>query len=159
MRRRPATAATQFKISLGALLNNLSAKTPHYVRCIRPNDAKQPKTIDTTLVLHQINYQGFVELAELRRHGYVFRMVYEYFLQRYKMLSIHTWPHWTAGATVDGVTCLLRDLPISANEYSFGRTKIFIRSSKAVRITIKTLRQSLKVLLFGAFFRPQVRHS
>ena len=48
------------------------------------------------------------------------------------MLSVHTWPHWMAGGSVDGVTCLLRDLPISANEYAFGRTKIFIRTSKTV---------------------------
>ena len=76
-----------------------------------------------------------VELTEIRRHGYVFRMDYESFLSRYKMLSVHTWPHWTAGGPVDGVTCLLRDLPISANEYSFGRSKIFIRTSKTVRFS------------------------
>ena len=73
-----------------------------------------------------------MDWALLRRHGYVFRMEYEAFLARYKMLSVHTWPHWTAGGFVDGVTCLLRDLPISANEYAFGRTKIFIRTSKTV---------------------------
>ena len=73
-----------------------------------------------------------VDWSQLRRHGYVFRMEYEAFLARYKMLSVHTWPHWMAGGSVDGVTCLLRDLPISANEYAFGRTKIFIRTSKTV---------------------------
>ena len=57
-RRRPATAGTQFKISLGALLNNLGAKNPHYVRCIRPNDSKQPKNFDASFVKHQITYQG-----------------------------------------------------------------------------------------------------
>ena len=41
-------------------------------------------------------------------------------------------PHWHGGGSVDGVTCLLRDLPISASEYAFGRTKIFIRTSKTV---------------------------
>ena len=49
-----------------------------------------------------------VEMSELRRHGYVFRTEYEAFLARYKMLSVHTWPHWNAGGSVDGVTCLLR---------------------------------------------------
>lgn len=72
-------------------------------------------------------------MSQLRRQGYIFRMEYEAFLARYKMLSVHTWPHWTAGGSVDGVTCLLRDLPISANEYAFGRTKIFIRTNKTVR--------------------------
>lgn len=57
-RRRPATAATQFKISLGALLNNLGAKMPHYVRCLRPNDSKQSKVFEAALVEHQLTYQG-----------------------------------------------------------------------------------------------------
>ena len=38
MRRRPATVATQFKISIGALINNLGSKTAHFVRCIKPNE-------------------------------------------------------------------------------------------------------------------------
>ena len=58
-------------------------------------------------------------------------MEYGQFLKRYKMLSAHTWPHWR-GPSVEGVTYLLRELPISANEYAFGRTKIFIRSVKTV---------------------------
>lgn len=58
-RRRPATAGTQFKISLGALLNNLGTKMPHYVRCIRPNDSKQAKVFDMLLVQHQVTYQGY----------------------------------------------------------------------------------------------------
>ena len=74
-----------------------------------------------------------VETTLLRRHGYVFRLEYENFLERYKMLSTQTWPHWSGDGSVDGVTCLLRDLPISANEYAFGRTKIYIRTSKTVR--------------------------
>ena len=52
------------------------------------------------------------------------------------MLSTQTWPHWSGDGSVDGVTCLLRDLPISANEYAFGRTKIYIRTSKTVRLKI-----------------------
>lgn len=52
-RRRPATAGTQFKISLGALLNTLSLKSPHFIRCLKPNELKQPRTFDEGLVRHQ----------------------------------------------------------------------------------------------------------
>ncbi len=58
-------------------------------------------------------------------------MPYDEFLHRYKMLSGHTWPHWR-GPSVEGVTYLLRELGVSASEYAFGRTKIFIRSNKTV---------------------------
>ena len=48
------------------------------------------------------------------------------------MLSCHTWPQWR-GPSVDGVTYLVREVPIGPIEYAFGRTKIFIRSAKTVR--------------------------
>ena len=48
------------------------------------------------------------------------------------MLSCHTWPQWR-GPSVDGVTYLVREIPIGATEYAFGRTKIFVRTAKTVR--------------------------
>lgn len=37
-----AQVATQFKMSLLQLVEILQSKEPAYVRCIKPNDAKQP---------------------------------------------------------------------------------------------------------------------
>jgi len=127
VRRRPATVGTQFKISLGALLNNLGSKSPHFVRCIKPNETKTPRLFDPTLVQHQIRYLGIMEFVRLRVAGFVLRDTYEGFLHRFKMLSTHTWPSWQ-GPAVEGVTYLLRELPLSASEYVFGRSKIFIKS-------------------------------
>ena len=69
--------------------------------------------------------------TQLRRTGFTLSMRYDHFLSRYKMLSLHTWPHWR-GPSAEGVTYLLRETPISASEYAFGRTKIFVRSTKTV---------------------------
>ena len=57
-RRRPATVGTQFKISIGALANNLGSKSPHFVRCVKPNENKVPRVFDTALVQHQVRYLG-----------------------------------------------------------------------------------------------------
>ncbi len=35
-------AATQFKTSLNNLMSILMSKEPSYIRCIKPNDNKQP---------------------------------------------------------------------------------------------------------------------
>jgi len=131
IRRLPATVGTQFKISIGALINNLATKTPHFVRCVKPNENKLARVFDMTLVQHQIRYLGLVELARLRRNGFTYRDQYGTFLHRFKMLCPHTWPQWH-GPAVEGVTYLLRELPISAKEYAFGKTKIFIRSLAVV---------------------------
>ena len=123
LRRRPATLGTQFKISIGALLNTLSTKKCHYIRCIKPNENRMPRVFDINLVQHQIRYLGYVnpmtilsligqnpkkfsfywhdwnnfrlvELSRLRRHGFAFRETYGAFLSRFKMLCHHTWPSW-----------------------------------------------------------------
>lgn len=40
-KKRPDTAATQFKNSLADLMNILMTKEPSYIRCIKPNDDKR----------------------------------------------------------------------------------------------------------------------
>ena len=57
-RRRPATVGTQFKISIGALISNLGAKSPHFVRCIKPNENREPQLFQMPLVQHQVRYLG-----------------------------------------------------------------------------------------------------
>lgn len=48
------------------------------------------------------------------------------------MLSLHTWPTWNHGSPAEGVSYLLRDLPIPNGEFAFGRTKLFVRSPRTV---------------------------
>ncbi|PSN37292.1 Unconventional myosin-Ib [Blattella germanica] len=129
--KRPATTGTQFKISIGALVRNLSCKQPHYVRCIKPNELKQPRIFEMALVQHQVRYLGLIETVRVRRSGFCYRLPYQQFLSRYKMLSLHTWPNWQ-GPPVEGVSYLIRDLPIPSGEFSFGRTKVFVRSPRTV---------------------------
>ncbi|XP_042900119.2 unconventional myosin-Ib [Parasteatoda tepidariorum] len=129
--KRPATTATQFRISIGALMKSLQGRNALYVRCIKPNELKQPMIFEMALVQHQVRYLGLLETTRMRKAGYAHRQDYESFLQRYKMLSIHTWPVWS-GLPVEGVTHLLRDLPVHTSEYCFGRTKVFLKHSKTL---------------------------
>ena len=73
-----------------------------------------------------------MENVRVRRAGFAYRQTYASFLQRYKMLSVMTWPHWSSTA-IEGVARLLRDLAISATEYAYGRTKIFIKNPQTVQ--------------------------
>ena len=40
-KKRPTTAGSQFKHSMANLVTTLMACTPHYIRCIKPNDQKR----------------------------------------------------------------------------------------------------------------------
>ncbi|XP_070536547.1 unconventional myosin-Ib-like [Ptychodera flava] len=130
-KKRPPTAGSQFKNSIAALMTNLLAKNPNYIRTIKPNDFKKPDEFEEDIVRHQVRYLGLLENVRVRRAGYAFRQLYELCLQRYKMLCPQTWPNWH-GPAKTGVTQLLSYKAIPAKEYAFGRTKIFIRNPRTL---------------------------
>uniref|UniRef100_A0A3B4DSR2 Myosin motor domain-containing protein n=1 Tax=Pygocentrus nattereri TaxID=42514 RepID=A0A3B4DSR2_PYGNA len=132
--RRPETAATQFKLSLAKLMDILMSKQPSYIRCIKPNDAKQPGRFEEVLVRHQVKYLGLMENLRVRRAGFAYRRSFEAFLQRYKPLCPDTWPNWQ-GKLSDGVSTLVKHLDYKAEEYKLGRSKIFIRFPKTLFLT------------------------
>uniref|UniRef100_A0A4W3J562 Myosin IB n=1 Tax=Callorhinchus milii TaxID=7868 RepID=A0A4W3J562_CALMI len=129
--KRPPTAGSQFKSSVATLMRNLQTKNPNYIRCIKPNDQKTPHILTEALVRHQVRYLGLMENVRVRRAGYAFRQPYEPCLERYKMLCSQTWPHWKQAAR-DGVEVLLTDLQIPPEEFSYGRSKIFIRNPRTL---------------------------
>ncbi|KAI5930214.1 Unconventional myosin-Ib [Manis javanica] len=129
--KRPPTAGSQFKASVATLMKNLQTKNPNYIRCIKPNDKKAAHIFSEALVCHQIRYLGLLENVRVRRAGYAFRQAYEPCLERYKMLCKQTWPHWKGPARA-GVEVLFNELEIPMEEYSFGRSKIFIRNPRTL---------------------------
>uniref|UniRef100_A0AAX7UVS5 Myosin IHb n=1 Tax=Astatotilapia calliptera TaxID=8154 RepID=A0AAX7UVS5_ASTCA len=133
-KRRPETVVTQFKNSLVGLTEILMMKEPWYVRCIKPNEAKQPGHFDDVLVRHQVKYLGLMEHLRVRRAGFAYRRKYEVFLQRYKPLCPDTWPNWK-GTAAEGVRCLIKHLGYKSDEYKMGRTKIFIRHPRTLFAT------------------------
>ncbi|KAM4648356.1 unconventional myosin-Ic isoform 3-T4 [Amazona ochrocephala] len=144
-KKRPETAATQFKNSLSKLMEILMSKEPSYIRCIKPNDAKQSDRFDEVLIRHQVKYLGLMENLRVRRAGFAYRRKYEVFLQRYKSLCPETWPTWD-GRPHDGVAVLVKHLGYKQEEYKMGRTKIFIRFPKTLFATedaLEVRKQSL----------------
>ncbi|KAA0717237.1 Unconventional myosin-Ic [Triplophysa tibetana] len=147
--RRPETAATQFKLSLAKLMEILMSKEPSYVRCIKPNDAKQPGRFDEVLVRHQVKYLGLMENLRVRRAGFAYRRNYEAFLERYKSLCPDTWPNWQ-GKLSEGVAILVKHLNYKPEEYKLGRSKIFIRFPRTLFVTedaLEAQKQTIAVIV------------
>ena len=129
--KRPMTLGTQFKVNIALLMKNLASKNPHYIRCIKPNEKKAKQKFDHDMGQHQVRYLGLLENIKVRRAGYAFRLEYEKFLERYKMLSAITWPVWK-GSPREGCKHMLEDFGASRTEAAWGRTKIFIRSPRTL---------------------------
>lgn len=129
--KRPPTAGTMFKNSMGALVQNLLSKEPHYVRCIKPNELKSAAAFDEERVRHQVSYLGLVENVRVRRAGFAHRQRYDKFLKRYKMLSQYTWPNFRGGSDQDGVQVLMNENGFE-KDVTYGKTKVFIKSPKTL---------------------------
>ena len=91
--KRPPTIGLQFKKALGDLMVTLQNAKPHYVRCIKPNEQKDPNSIDPKKIIHQVQYLGIVENIVIRREGFCYRATFKDFIARYRMLSQFTWTH------------------------------------------------------------------
>ncbi|XP_071551474.1 unconventional myosin IC isoform X2 [Panulirus ornatus] len=133
-KRRPDTAATQFKNSLVELMSILMSKEPSYIRCIKPNDDKRSYYFDEERVSHQVKYLGLMENLRVRRAGFAYRRAYEIFLARYKSICPATWPHHH-GLAKDGVKAIVQHLGYPPDDFRLGETKLFIRLPKTLFLT------------------------
>lgn len=114
------------------LLSIIEHRKCHYVFCIRPNDRKLPKSFELALVQHQVRYMSLLPLVSLWRNGYYFNLSHTKFLNRYKLLSPYTWPHYSNDSIVDSIAQIIRSVPLPAAEFAIGLKKIFIRSPRTV---------------------------
>jgi myosin-1 len=104
---------------------------PHYVRCVKSNDAKRALFIDKSRVQHQVKYLGLAENIKVRRAGYAYRCEFSRFLERFYLLSPQTYPDWT-GADGDGCRAIVEavqgSIPgLQRGEVQFGKSIIFVR--------------------------------
>ncbi|XP_055468036.1 unconventional myosin-Ia [Psammomys obesus] len=143
--KRPPTAGAQFKNSVSILMKNLYSKNPNYIRCIKPNGQQQQGKFSSELVMVQTRYLGLLENVRVRRAGYAHRQGYKPFLERYRLLSRSTWPHWSQGDR-EGVEKVLGSLTVLPEELAYGKTKIFIRSPKTLFYLEEQRRMKLQQL-------------
>ncbi len=125
--KRPPTAGKSFVKSMKEMIGILQTKIPSYVRCIKPNQAKQPMFAQIDVVRHQVKYLGLVENVRVRRAGFCFRESYAEFFQRYKILSPTCFPTCRL-SDKDGCKQIMTDLAIGGKRYQMGKTKLFIKN-------------------------------
>ncbi|CAB1334711.1 unnamed protein product [Coregonus sp. 'balchen'] len=113
------------------LVQTLMKCTPHYIRCIKPNETKKPRDWEDSRAKHQVEYLGLRENIRVRRAGYAFRRAFAKFLQRYAILTRETWPQWT-GEERKGVLHLLHSVNMDQDQYQLGKTKIFIKAPESL---------------------------
>ncbi|CAJ1049205.1 unconventional myosin-Ie isoform X1 [Xyrichtys novacula] len=134
---RPTTAGSKIKKQANDLVSTLMKCTPHYIRCIKPNETKKPRDWEESRVKHQVEYLGLKENIRVRRAGYAYRRVFRKFLNRYAILTKESWPTWR-GDEKQGVVHLLRSVNMDPDQYQLGRIKIFIKAPESLFLLEET---------------------
>uniref|UniRef100_A0A9J7WWJ1 Myosin XVAa n=1 Tax=Cyprinus carpio carpio TaxID=630221 RepID=A0A9J7WWJ1_CYPCA len=124
-RHQASTVAAKFQLSLMELIEKMERANPYFVRCIKPNQNKEPGVFDMELVSAQLNYSGILETIRIRREGYPIRMLFDVFLFRYKSLLGLKQPPPAIG---ENCVIMLRKLcPVRPGAFQVGVTKLFMK--------------------------------
>uniref|UniRef100_A0A7N8XIT2 Methyl-CpG binding domain protein 3b n=1 Tax=Mastacembelus armatus TaxID=205130 RepID=A0A7N8XIT2_9TELE len=127
IREHKLTVGSQFRQSLQLLMDTLNSTTPHYVRCIKPNDLKQPFMFDPRRTVQQLRACGVLETIRISAAGYPSRWTYEEFFSRYRVLLQGPQSEEQAQASIRKA---LPQLIPDPDQYCFGKTKVFFRAGQ-----------------------------
>ena len=122
------TVGSQFGDSLNLLMSTLNSTTPHYIRCIKPNDEKAAFKFDPRRGIQQLRACGVLETVRISAAGFPSRWTYHDFHVRYRVLchSKDIQRNNYRGTCEKIVVKLVSD----EDKYKLGKTKIFFRAGQ-----------------------------
>ncbi|KAK9000828.1 hypothetical protein V6N11_081312 [Hibiscus sabdariffa] len=121
------SVATKFKGQLFQLMQRLESTTPHFIRCIKPNNFQSPGSYEQGLVLQQLKCCGVLEVVRISRSGFPTRMSHQKFARRYGFLLVEN------AAEQDPLSvsvAILHQFNILPEMYQVGYTKLFFRTGQ-----------------------------
>ncbi|XP_029682418.1 unconventional myosin-XV [Takifugu rubripes] len=123
-RQHPSTAASHFLQSLAELTSRLERCKTTFIHCVKPNYIKLPGIFDVDYVLAQLKHAGTLDTVHIRKEGFPVRMLYSYFMERYKLLvTLHSTEASDRAQTV----ALLDMTGAEEGQYQLGLTKVFLK--------------------------------
>ena len=116
-------------------MTQLNQTEPHYIRCIKPNETKSPKTFVARNCFEQLTYSGVFEAVAIRKKGFPFRMPHKEFADRYgRVLKL------TKGGSIGGAAptgdarsiCekVIKHEELPAEDVRMGKTRVLYRAAE-----------------------------
>ncbi|XP_050443210.1 unconventional myosin-Va isoform X2 [Adelges cooleyi] len=129
------TVGSQFRDSLNALMTTLNDTTPHYIRCVKPNDEKLPFVFDHQRAVDQLRACGVLETIRISAAGFPSRWSYIDFFSRYRVLLKSK----KINRNDPKLTCqrIIEEQIQSEDNYKYGNTKIFFRAGQVAYLERK----------------------
>jgi myosin heavy subunit len=155
--KKKVTLGQNFKKQLASLMDTLMATQPHFVRCIKPNDAQVPDMFEANKIVEQLRCTGLLSVCKIRQIGYPVRMPVDEFMVKFAGLGL------SGGSDIK---TLIEDLTsqgiLQEGSWALGKDKIFFKGKDALDLeTFKELRDwavvTIQRLGRGMVFRKRVK--
>uniref|UniRef100_A0ACD5U5G8 Uncharacterized protein n=1 Tax=Avena sativa TaxID=4498 RepID=A0ACD5U5G8_AVESA len=143
------SVAMKFKGQLFQLMQRLESTTPHFIRCIKPNNLQLPAIYGQELVLQQLKCCGVLEVVRISRSGYPTRMTHQKFARRYGFLLEDVASQDPLSVSV----AILHQFNILPEMYQVGYTKLFFRTGQIGKLENTRNRTLHGVLRVQSCFR------
>ncbi|RYG70268.1 hypothetical protein EON64_00640, partial [archaeon] len=147
------TIATRFQSQLGSLMEVLDRSQPQFIKCIKPNNAKEPLGYEEELVLTQLRYSGVLEAIQVRKSGYPTRRVHAAFWKAFWMVppranraSILSLKDYDKCAQV--ISRLQAVSPLWG-DIQLGKTLVFLRSNTTKLLEQEKEKRKIVAAMFG----------
>lgn len=122
------TVGSQFRDSLNMLMATLNATTPHYVRCIKPNDEKEAFEYSPTRAVQQLRACGVLETIRISAAGFPSQRLYGDFFQRYRCLC--RFKEIRRDDLKETCRRILARYINDEDKFKFGKTKVLFRAGQ-----------------------------
>ncbi|XP_028113438.1 myosin-1-like [Camellia sinensis] len=113
-------------------MQRLQSTTPHFIRCIKPNNVQSPGMYEQELVLQQLRCCGVLEVVRISRSGFPTRMTHQKFARRYGFLLLD---NVASQDPLSVSVAILHQVNILPEMYQVGYTQLFFRTGQ-VRCTL-----------------------
>lgn len=130
------TAGCQFKTQLQSLRQKIDKTTPHYVRCLKPNNDLIAGEFNSNMISAQLQSVGVLEAIRISRVGFSQRFSHDQFLERYELLDMDkmiiakrkkvSTKHRCELLLKSFSSSIFDNLEMSIHGIQLGRTKIFL---------------------------------
>jgi len=120
------TLGSIFKKSLIDLMTTIRSTDAHYIRCIKPNQAKEAFEFDPMMVLSQLRACGVLETIRISCAGYPTRWTFQEFVERYYLLINSK--DWDFNDPKSFSLKIVSNTIKDEDKFQVGLTKIFFRT-------------------------------
>merc|ERR1712156_648786 len=122
------TVSSVYLVQLGALMTTLHSTEPHFIRCIVPNNHKQPGGVEAPLIMHQLTCNGVLEGIRICMRGFPNRMLYPDIKSRYTVLGGGKVDEKSSDLKKVAAVILENTEGFDKEKYRLGHTKVFFRA-------------------------------